>query len=65
MDVTGINRLASSVADAGLKQEASFAVLKKAMRAESDSAAALLETIQPVSKVSLPAHLGQNINTTA
>lgn len=65
MDVNGISRLASSVAETGLKQEASFAMLKKAMRIESESAAALLETVQPVQKVSLPAHLGRNVNTTA
>jgi len=53
---------ASSVADAGLKQEASFAVLKKAMKIESNSAAQLLDAAKPAN---LPANLGNSINTTA
>ncbi len=53
---------ASSVAAAGLKQEVSFAVLKKAMQVEGDSAVQLLEAAKPAN---LPAYLGNSINTTA
>ena len=53
---------ASSVAEAGLKQEVSFAVLKKAMQVEGDSVVQLLDAAKPAN---LPAHLGNTINTTA
>lgn len=63
MNVNGLANAASSVADAGLKQEASFAVLKKAMNIESESAAQLIEAARPAPN--LPPNLGRNINTTA
>jgi len=64
MDVTGIAKLATSIADTGTKQEVGLAVLKKAQQIEQSTAAQLLEGIKSVPQ-NLPAHLGKNINTTA
>ena len=66
MDVTGIARLSTSIADTGTKQAVGIAVLKKAQDIQASSAAALIEAIPPVpSAPSLPAHLGNTINTKA
>lgn len=66
MDVSGIARLATSIAETGTKQEVGVAVLKKAQDIQASSAAALIEAIPPVSKASnLPSNLGNTINTTA
>lgn len=66
MDVTGIARLATSIADTGTKQAVGVAVLKKAQDIQASSAAALIEAIPPVpSAPKLPSNLGNTINTTA
>jgi hypothetical protein len=67
MDVTGIAKLATSIAETGTKMEVDVAILKRAQQIESTNASALLASIpapQPVS-TNLPPNLGQNINTTA
>ena len=63
MDVTGIAQTATTIADTGTKQAVGIAVLKKAQDIAASSASALIEAIPPVPN--LPAHLGNNINTTA
>lgn len=66
MDVTGIAKLATSIAETGNQQEASLAVLKRAQQIEMSSAAQLIGAIQaPPSVQNLPPHLGNKINTTA
>ncbi|MFZ6749456.1 YjfB family protein [Undibacterium sp. Ren11W] len=66
MDVNGIANVASTLADVGTSQAVSLAVLKKAIDFGTESATALIEAIpQAPSLPNLPAHLGQNINTTA
>lgn len=66
MDVSGIARVATSIADTGLKQDVALAVQKKAQDVQASSAQALIEAIPPVPKASnLPSNLGNNINTTA
>jgi broad specificity polyphosphatase/5'/3'-nucleotidase SurE len=65
MDVSGIASMATSLAETQSSQNVGISVLKKALDAERDGAAALLNAIPPPSSVNLPAHLGQNINTTA
>ncbi|MYN08100.1 putative motility protein [Massilia sp. FT127W] len=66
MDVTGIARLATSIADTGTKQDVAVAVQKKAQDIQASSAQALIEAIPPVPKASnLPSNLGNTINTTA
>ncbi len=63
MEVTAIAHLASSMAAARTEQEIGVAVLKKALASQAAGALALIQTLpQPPS---LPAHLGQNVNTTA
>jgi len=63
MDGMGIAKLATSIADTGLKQEVGITMLKKAQDAQAASAAALISALpQPQS---LPAHLGNHVNTTA
>jgi len=66
MDVNGIARLATTMAETGTRQEVGVAVLKKAQDVQASTATALLEAIPPATPASnLPAHLGSRINTTA
>ncbi|AZP11038.1 MULTISPECIES: YjfB family protein [Undibacterium] len=66
MDVNGIANVASTLADVGTSQAVSLAVLKKAIDFGTESATALIEAIPPAPTTpNLPAHLGQNINTSA
>lgn len=66
MDVTGIARLATSMAETGTKQEVDIALLKKAQDIAVSTATDLLDAIPPAqSGQNLPAHLGNTINTTA
>ncbi len=66
MDVSGIARLATSIAETGNKQEVQVAVLKRAQQAEAAAAAQLIEALpQPQAARNLPPHLGNKINTTA
>ena len=66
MDVTGIAKLASSIAETGTRQEVDFAILKRAQQIESATATALIDAIPPAQATPrLPAHLGNTINTTA
>jgi hypothetical protein len=66
MDITGMAKLATSIAETGTKQEVGIAVLKKAQQIESSTATQLIDAIKSVPTVqNLPAHLGSKINTTA
>lgn len=65
MNVAGISKLASSVAETGNRAEVGATVLKKALELESSTAAQLLASVKPPQSSNLPAHLGKNINTTA
>jgi Co/Zn/Cd efflux system component len=68
MDVTGIAKTATTLADVGVSQQVSIAVLKKAIDISAESATSLIEAIPNSSgnKVpNLPPNLGRNINTTA
>jgi hypothetical protein len=66
MDVTGIARLATSMAETGTKQEVDIAILKKAQQIESSTATQLIDAIKAVPTVqNLPPNLGNTINTTA
>lgn len=66
MDVTDIASLATSMAQTQQKQAVGMAVLRKAIDMQGDTALALLQALPAVpSAANLPAHLGQNVNTTA
>lgn len=66
MDVTGIAKLATSLADNGTRQDVAIAMMKKAQDVQASTAAQLLDALPPVASApSLPAHLGNHINTTA
>lgn len=66
MDVTNIARLATSLAETGNRQEVGTAVLKRALDIEKTSAAQLIQSLEAVPQAqSLPAHLGNTINTKA
>jgi hypothetical protein len=65
MDAMSIARLSTTIAETGTRQEVGMAVLKKAMDMQASSAAALIEALPPVQSGSLPAHLGNHVNTTA
>lgn len=66
MDVTGMGKLASSMAETGTMQEVDIAILKRAQQIESATATQLIDAIpSPSAAPNLPAHLGTKINTTA
>ncbi|QWT46954.1 YjfB family protein [Azospira inquinata] len=69
MDVSGIGSMASSLSDIQDGNSLQVAVLKKAMNSQEQSAMQLLQGLpdsgQTTSSTNLPAHLGQNVNTTA
>lgn len=66
MSVNSIASLSTAMATAQTDEQVSVAVLKKAIDAQSNSALALLQALpSPTPAANLPAHLGQNINTTA
>jgi hypothetical protein len=66
MDVTGLAKLATSVAETGTKQEVGVAILKKAQEIEASTATQLIDSVRSVPTVqNLPAHLGNTINTKA
>jgi hypothetical protein len=66
MDVMGIAKLATSIADTGTRQEVGIAMLKRAQDIQASTATQLLDAVQSAAPAqNLPAHLGQNINTTA
>jgi hypothetical protein len=66
MDVMGIAKLATSIADTGTRQDVAIAVMKKAQDIEAAQATQLLEAVQAASPApNLPPHLGNHVNTTA
>ena len=65
MEVKQIAQLATTLASTATNQAIGIAVMKKAMDVQASSATALLEALPPATGANLPAHLGQNINTTA
>jgi Putative motility protein len=66
MDVMGIAKLATSIADTGTRQDVSIAMLKKTQDIQASAATQLLDAVQATAPAqNLPAHLGKNVNTTA
>ncbi len=63
MDVMGIARLATTMAETNVRQEVGIAVLKKAQDAQAATAATLIGALPQTP--SLPPHLGNHVNTTA
>ena len=66
MDVSGIAKLATSIAETGTRQDVGVAVLKRAQDIQTSSATQLIDAIKSTPTVqNLPANLGNKINTTA
>ena len=65
MDITGIVKAATSIAETGNKQEVAIAVQKRAQQIQSQAATQMIEAIQSAPSANLPAHLGNKVNTTA
>lgn len=66
MDISGLSKVSTSVAETGTKRDVDVAVLKKSMDVAASTAAQLIQALPTVSPASnLPSHLGKNINTTA
>ena len=63
MDVSGIARLATSMAETGNKQAINIAMLKKTQEIQMSTATQLLAAIPAAQN--LPAHLGNSIDTKA
>ena len=64
MDVGNIASVATSLTQQQTAEAVGMLVLRKAQQIQANSAAALIEALPALSS-NLPAHLGQNINTTA
>lgn len=65
MEVNGIAKLATTMAETRNSQEVGVAVLKKALDISASNAASLIASVPMPPAQNLPAHLGKNINTTA
>jgi len=66
MDVTGIAKFATSLADTGTRQDVAIAVMKKAQDVQVAAASQMIEALQAAAPAqNLPPHLGNHINTTA
>ena len=66
MDVLGIAKLATTVAETGNKQEVALTMLKKQQDMQKSMATQMLDAIPAPQRVqNLPANLGNTINTTA
>jgi hypothetical protein len=66
MDVSGIAKIATSIAETGTRQEVDVAILKRAQQIESATATQLIDAIKAVPTLqNLPPNLGNNVNTTA
>lgn len=63
MNVGSIAALATGMAQQRVSQQIGIAVLKKAIDAQASGAVSLIAALPAA--YNLPAHLGQNINTTA
>ena len=66
MDVSGIAKTATTIAETGNRQEVATAVFKRALQIESAAAAQLIDAAKAAPAIrNLPPHLGTNIDTTA
>ena len=66
MNVSGMDRLATSMAETATRQEVGIALLKKAQDIQKSTAAQLLAAVPAMPGAqNLPAHLGNTINITA
>lgn len=64
MEIAGVSAPAAAQAGQTDGDALSLAVLKKALDAETQAAAALIQTLDQANpSASLPAHLGNNVNT--
>lgn len=66
MDISGIAKASTSIAETGNREEVKNLVLRRALDMQSATAAQLLESVKaPAAAQNLTAHLGTKINTTA
>lgn len=66
MDAMSIAKLSTSIAETGTKDAVGMAMVKKSQDIAASTAAQLLDGVTPMpGAASLPAHLGNRINTTA
>jgi hypothetical protein len=66
LDITGIAKLSTSIAETGNAQEIGLAMLKKSQDIAASTATQLLDAVQPAPSIqNLPSHLGNTINTKA
>jgi hypothetical protein len=65
MDVTGIARLSTALSETRQSQEIGTTVLKKTLDIAASSAATLIASVPAPASARLPAHLGNNVDTTA
>jgi hypothetical protein len=66
MDISGIAKLSTTIAETGKKDEVAMTMLKKTQDMQKSAVTQILDGITtPPPVQNLPAHLGNKINTTA
>jgi hypothetical protein len=65
MEVSNISSLVTQMANVATGAAVGIVMLNKAMEAQAASAAALTAALPPAGGPNMPAHLGQNVNTSA
>ena len=65
MDVNAIARLSTTLSEARQGQEIGTTVLKKTLDIAASKAEALIASVATPASARLPAHLGNNVDTTA
>ena len=65
MDVTAIAKLSTALSETRQSQEIGTTVLKKSLDLAASNPAALIASVPAPASSRLPAHLGNNVNTTA
>jgi hypothetical protein len=65
MDIGGIAKLATSMAETGTNADVQTAVMGKIQDVVKTTGAQMVDALNAVPKVNLPDHLGNNVNTTA
>lgn len=65
MDINGVTRAATSVAETGTRQDVALEVQRRAQEIDKSTATQLIDAVRSVPAPTLPSHLGNNIDTTA
>ena len=65
MDINGVTRATTSVAETGNRQDVALEVQRRAQQIDKSTATQLIDAVRAVPTPTLPSHLGNNVDTTA